>query len=213
MSRTEDVFKPALAGKKIPVLTLDNKWHQLFTQTEPDKRLKRLEEKVNKLIQKQGKANTEVKSIRGLKKKLMKEIIDNAEEASVENDPAAQKRTDESKRLINECNEKIEDYREELIELPKEIERANYELMLATMEICYDRMKENQREIYEITQWVNDIRVELKKKLIRKQEKEDMNQELYFYMHDIFGADVINIFDTKYRVKKRENAENNKVEL
>ena len=213
MSRTEDIFKPALAGKKIPVLTLDNKWHRLFTQMDPDKRLKRLESKLNKLIQKQGKANTEVKSIRGLKKKLMKEIIDNAEEASVENDPAAQRRTDESMRLINECNEKIEGYREELIELPKEIERANYELMLATMEICYDRMKENQREIEEIIQWVADIRVELKKKLIRKQEKEDMNQELYSYMHDIFGADVINIFDTKYQVKKRENAENNEVEL
>ncbi len=44
MSRSDDVFRPALAGRKIPILTLDGKWHQLFNQTQPDKRIKRLEE-------------------------------------------------------------------------------------------------------------------------------------------------------------------------
>ena len=42
------------------------------------------------------------------------------------------------------------------------------------------------------------MRIELKKKVIRKQEKERKNQALYSYMHDIFGADVIEIFDMKY---------------
>ena len=37
--------------------------------------------------------------------------------------------------------------------------------------------------------------------LILKQEKETVNQELYSYMHDIFGADVINLFDTKYKIE------------
>lgn len=32
---------------------------------------------------------------------------------------------------------------------------------------------------------------------------EQMNQELYSYMHDIFGANVIDIFDMKY---KKENS-------
>lgn len=30
MSRTDEIFEPALAGKKIPILTLDHKWHKLF---------------------------------------------------------------------------------------------------------------------------------------------------------------------------------------
>lgn len=205
MSRADDIYKPALVGKKIPVLTLDNKWHQLFTQTEPDKRLKRLEKELNKLLKRQGKANTEIAK---LKKKLLKDIMDNAVEASCENDHMALKRTDESKRLVNECNEKIKGYEEELLELPKEIDRVNYELMLATMDICYDRLKDNQREIEETARWVAQIRIELKKRLIRKQEKEIMNQELYSYMHDIFGADVINIFDMKYQVKETKNTEN-----
>ena len=34
MSRTEKVYKTALEGKNIPILTLDNKWHQLFSRIE-----------------------------------------------------------------------------------------------------------------------------------------------------------------------------------
>ncbi len=74
--------------------------------------------------------------------------------------------------------------------------------MLLTMESCYDRLKKNKKEIDEISRWVTEIRIELKEKLVRKQEMEMASQELYSYMHDIFGADVINIFDMKYQVKE-----------
>lgn len=204
MSRTDDIYKPALSGKKIPILTLDNKWHQLFTQMEADKTVKYLEEELNELLKRQGKANTGLKDVKKLKKKLMQGIVENAEEASQKNDEKAQKKAKESSRLISECNEKIEEYEDELIELPREIDRVNRELMLATMEVCYDRMKQNEEEIEKTAKWVAQIRVELKKRLIRKQEKEWMNQELYAYMHDIFGADVIDIFDLQYQEEDKE---------
>ena len=95
-------------------------------------------------------------------------------------------------RLFTHTNE------DQLIELPGEIDRVNRELMLQTMDICYDTLKTNETEIEETAKWVAAIRVELKKRLIRKQEMEQMNQELYSYMHDIFGAEVIEIFDMKY---------------
>ena len=43
MAKTENKFASAIKGKKIPVLTLDNKWHQLFTQTQPDKQILKLD--------------------------------------------------------------------------------------------------------------------------------------------------------------------------
>lgn len=198
MSRSEEIYRPALAGRKIPILTLDAKWHQLFNQAHPDKRIRRLEEKLNELLKRQGKANTEIKDIKRLKKRLMKEILDNAWDSSGGNDGRAEKKADENKRLINECNEKIREYEDELFELPREIDRVNSDLMLATMDICYNRLKENEKEIEEIADWVARIRAELKEKLVRKQEMEQINQELYSYMHDIFGANVIDIFDMKY---------------
>ncbi len=198
MSRKEDVFIPALADKKIPILTLDNKWHQLFTQTEPNKGIRRLEEELNRLLKMQGKANTESKKIRKLKKRLMQEIVEFAEDAAEANDEKAVKKLEDNKRLINECNEKLEEYKQQQLELPERIEKVNRELMLLTMEICYDTMKNNEKEIEEAAKWIAYIRVELKKRLVRKQEKELMNQELYSYMHDIFGAEVIELFDMKY---------------
>lgn len=201
MSRTEEIYRPAVEAKNIPLLTLDNKWHKLFTQTQPDKTITRLEKELNELIKRQSKVKSEADKIRALKKKLMKEIVENAQEASMANDEKAQKKAEENTRLINECNEKMDGYKEELQELPKRIDKVNTELMLHTMEICYDRIKKNEKEINETTQWVTQIRIELKKRLIRKQEQEQMNQALYTYMHAIFGAEVLELFDMEYKEK------------
>ena len=198
MSRTDEVFKPALNGRKIPVLTLDNKWHQLFTKAEPDRELKRLENELNTLLKKQGKANTEIKELKKLKNRLMGEIVHLADEATGGKDKNAEKKLEENTKLINECNEKTQEYEDQLMELPREIDRVNKELMIKTMEICYDTLKRNKEEIDETSKWISFVRVELKKRLIRQQEQEQMNQDIYTYMHNVFGPDVIDMFDLEY---------------
>ena len=193
MSRSEEVYKPAIAGKKIPVLTLDHKWHRLFTQIDTNSEIVSLENELNELLKRHGKVNTETKDIKKLKNKLMEELRSSSMEG--DEDPKA---IEEKKKLIEECNEKLDSYQDEILDLPAQINEVNKKLMLATMEVCYDDIKNGTEEIDEITEWINDIRVELKKKVIRKQEKQQRIQDLYSYMHDIFGADVINIFDMKY---------------
>lgn len=54
MARKDDKYVQAIDGKKIPILTLDQKWHRLFTQTGVSAEIKRKEEKVNELLKKQG---------------------------------------------------------------------------------------------------------------------------------------------------------------
>lgn len=203
MGRKEEVYEHALQNKNIPLLTLDNKWHMLFGTAETTLTIKRLEEQLNNLLKRQGKLNTESKDIRRLKKKLMDEIVPAVDELGKKYDAALEKKLNDNKRLINDCNDKLAGYKDELLELPKEIEQVNYQLMLATMDVCYEKLKENTTEIDEIGEWITKIRVELKKKIIRKQEKEQQNQELYHYMHAIFGADVIDIFDMKYNPEER----------
>ena len=117
------------------------------------------------------------------------------------------------KRLVSDCSAKLEAYEKELRELPEEIKQVNNRLMLITMEECYDRLQKNAAEIDEIENWVTEIRKELKKRMVRKQEKERMNYQLYSYMHDIFGADVMEMFDLKYdpeeRFRKEQEASEN----
>ena len=69
MARGDEKFKEALVGKKIPVLTLDNKWHRLFTKAEFTPELVGMEKNLNELLKRQAKVNTEVKELKKLKKK------------------------------------------------------------------------------------------------------------------------------------------------
>ena len=209
-SRKEEVYRPALNGKKIPTLTLDNKWHRLFTQTKSTEEIKTYEAELNELLKRQGKLTNEIKKIKKLKTKLMNEIVTKMDSLNgAEPSSADTKELEEHKRLINECKEKMDANEDELLDIPQKIDTVNFQLMLETMDSCYQTLKENTEEIEEIANWVREIRIELKKKLIHKQEKEIMNQKLYAYMHDIFGADVIEIFDMKYNpsekpIKKNE---------
>lgn len=187
-------FQEALQEKNIPILTLDNKWYKLLDEG-TRAAAAGTQEQLNQLIRRQGKLNTETKDIRKLKKKLMKEIVEMADTAEQTGEKKLQKKMEQNRKLVEECSEKLRAYQDELLELPREIEKLNRRLMLITMEGCYDEMKENQREIDETSRWIGEIRVELKKRLVRKQELEQQNHRIYSYMHDVFGADVVDLFD------------------
>lgn len=201
-NRKMEEFLDAIQDKTIPVLTLDHKWYRLLNEEDRD-RVKKLEDQLNALLKRQGRLNTETRDIRLLKKKLMREIMPMVDAAEQGNDKKIEKQIDEHKRLIEECNEKLESYKEELLELPKEIQNLNRQLMLRTMECCYRTMQRNTAEIQEISEWVTQIRVELKKRLVNKQEMEQRNHEIYSYMHDVFGAEVLNLFDMKYNPEEQ----------
>ena len=193
MQTKENVFRQALKGKKIPILTLDNKWYQLFTRENNDPKMEQLAEELKALVAKQGQINSDLKDIRKLKAKLMDEIV-----AGIDNKLLSDKEMDEHKTLIEECNTKIDEKQDELLDLPAQIDEVNFELMIRTMDICYRTMSDNAAEIEKIAEWIAKIRIELKKNVIRKQEREWLNQEMYAYMHDIFGPEVIEIFDMTY---------------
>lgn len=204
MAKTDEEFEHALVGRKIPILTLDNKWHQLFSQSDYTSEIKRMEGELNDLIKRQGKVSDENREIKKLKKKLMDEIVVVADE--LVRDPSSkklEKKQDECKRLLQECNEKLEANEEEMVELPGQVNRLNKKLMLATMEVCYRKLHKDTEELNEIEEWISGIRRELKKKIIRKQEKEARIHRLYSFMHDIFGADVIELFDMKYNPEEK----------
>ena len=198
MGDKSDIYEQALAGKRVPVLTLDNNWYKLFTDLAELPRIQEKEKQLNELVQRQGQLSVDSKNIKKLKKKLMDEIVPMANELGQKYSKSLEKKLDDHKRLIEECNEKLEEYQDELMDLPRQIEQVNHALMLLTMSYCYESMQENTRQIVEIAQWVKNIRIELKKNLVRKQEMEYQNRQIYSYMHDLFGAEVIDLFDMQY---------------
>lgn len=195
MPQDKEAFREALVGKKIPLLVLDHQWHKLFTQTGDNENIHDLESELNELLKKQGRLNMDIKSLSAYKRKLMSEIVAIME---LGDSPEKEKKMEANKRLIEETNQKIDDNKDQLLELPKEIDDKNFELMLATMEVCYGKIQQNTNDIEEINAWVQHFRDELKQKVLLKQQKQIWNDELYSYMHAIFGPDVIEMFDMKY---------------
>lgn len=200
LEKKVEVFSKALEGKRVPVLTLDSKWYRLLDEL-GRKAVREDENRLNELLRAQGKINSQIKDLKKVKKKLMDEIVPMVDEAELR--PELEQQIAKNKELIEQCNQKMDDLKDSLLDYPAEIQRVNHELMLETMAYCYESIQENTAGIEEIEKWVTDIRIELKKQLIRKQEMEQKNHEIYSYMQDIFGAEVLDLFDMTYNPQEK----------
>ena len=188
-------FGQMLNGKRIPLLILDQKWHQLFLDNKP-KEIERLEQKLNKQLATQGKLNQELKDMKVLKKKLMKNIVVNMDEIGEHGHET--RKLQEDRRLITEINDKMEAEELQLEKLQGEMEEDNFLLMVETMEYCYRIMNSNETEREDLVIRIAQMRTELKTKIYRREAIEEQNRGIYAYLHDIFGAQVVDIFDLKY---------------
>ncbi|MCR5145683.1 MAG: hypothetical protein K6B67_10355 [Lachnospiraceae bacterium] len=184
-------FSQVVKNVKVPILILDQKWHRLFALSGKTERVKDLEKNINDALARQGKLNQELKELKKVKNDLMKGIVDNMDDTQ----DTSNKKKEENKRLIEEVNEKMAANEDELMELPKIISDYNNDLMIETMNFCYDRLRVNYHEAEEISDWIKQVRIDLKKNIIKKQNREINNKEIYAYMHDIFGKDVVEMFD------------------
>ena len=204
--KTEEEFKKALSNKNIPILVLDQKWHRLFAIHGKTDEIKEAETEVSELLALQGKINNELKKLKKIKSQLMDDIVQNMDD---ENDNSAEreKKRQENKKLIDEVNEKIAEEEDRLLEIPKEIKDANERLMILSMDYFYSKIRVNHTEAQEIEEWIAQVRIDLKKNIIRKQNRTINNKEIYSYLHDIFGAEVLDLFDIQYDDPMIDNKE------
>jgi hypothetical protein len=197
--KNDEEFRRALKEKHVPVLVLDQKWHRLFAVHGKTEEIKETESDLNELLSRQGKLNTDLKNFKALKNKLMESIVQDMD--------GSQKKREEDKLLLDETNEKIDEIAEELSEIPEKIHQTNEELMFLSMEYFYEKLRVNKEESDEIDAWIKQVRIDLKKNIIRKQNRDINNREIYAYLHDIFGARVIDMFDLKFEEENEEAEE------
>lgn len=192
-------FAGALKGKKVPILVLDQKWHRLFAiHGKPDE-VKELEAELNKLLGRQGKLTNDLKALKKKKNALMDNIVQNMEGSTAEaSNTTKERKLEENKKNIDETNSLMESYEDELLEIPNKIKEVNEKLMLKSMDYFYDKLRVNKAEADEIDKWITQVRIDLKKNIIRKQNREINNREMYAYLHDIFGPEIIEMFDFQY---------------
>lgn len=197
-------FETVVKNKKLPILTIDARWHELFPDGMKSPRIKELEQELNNLLKKQGKTVNDIKDMKRLKNDLMKEIVVNMDIRTDILGKEKEKKLDKNKQYINDLNEKIKGAMDELSDLPYRIKEVNEELMVNSMKICYEQLNINKQEIAGIAEWIGQIRDELKIKILAKQDMESKNTMIYTYMHDILGAEIMEAFDNEYGRKAKK---------
>ncbi len=185
----EDILE-LLKSKKLPIFTLDRKWIVLFSGDNRTKELTKLEEKVNKLLKGQGSVNTQKSELMGLKKKLMKGIVDNMDN----NDKRANMKKSKSKELIDDINNKLILLEDEELSLPGSLKEANAELALESLGIMYESTSEFEEDIKELDEWIEQTRIELKEKVALRHEKAEVNEKMKQYMYNTFGGDIVSVY-------------------
>ena len=196
MSITIEDVKKNVAYKQLPIVILDERWHRLFPEKDKSPEVKRLEKNLGTLLKRQGQITNDLKALRKIKSDIMKEIIDNSADIG-DTDAKRNKIMARDQKLVLEAKEKIEKLEQEEIEIPGRIRDANIELVIQGIDECYRRIPNNYDDIQLLGKWINEMRVELKKKVLIKQDTELKNTEIYSYMDDLLGPDMIEIFDNK----------------
>lgn len=192
-------IKKQIHGKKIPILTLDAKWHELFPDSNKPAKIKDLEDKLNDLLKQQGKLVTDLKGLKEVKSKLMQEIIENM---NVDDSSAGRlkaKTLDKNQKMIKEITERVAKTEDEIIEIPYKIKEVNEQLIVESAMFCSDRIKDNRKIIDEIIAWVKKTREELKIKILQKNELEESNTKVYSYIHDLLGAEILEQLDENFK--------------
>ena len=202
--KNTDEFRKALEHKKLPLLVLDQKWHRLFAIHGKTDEIRNAETELNNLLARQGKLNSDLKDYKKVKNQLMDEIVQNME-GSDGNASDKEKVRDKDKRMIDELNERIDAAEAELLELPQKMKQVNENLMILSMEYFYAKIKINTQESKEIEEWINQVRIDLKKNIIKKQNRDISNREIYAYLHDICGPQVLDLFDVEMEASDKES--------
>ena len=196
MAITIDEVKKNVAYKHLPIVILDERWHQLFPEPEKTPEIRNLEKQLGELLKRQGRITNDIKNVKKIKNNLIQEIINNADNTAL-SENKRQKLMSRNQKLVLEANEKLEQFEQEELELPERIRLCNLALVIEGVQVCYNRIHQNYEDIQLLGKWINEVRIELKKKVLIKQDKEIKNAEIYSYMHDLLGSEMMEVFDSK----------------
>lgn len=192
---TKEEIIELIKKSRLPVLTLDRKWLNIFNTDEKSDEIAILEKKVNTSLKSQGTINTKRDELIGLKKTLMKGIVSNMD---AEENSRARKKVDKSKELIEDINDELLLLQDKELDVPSNINNANALLAYQSLEEIYNKIKKNDDDIDSLEKWIDETRIELKKRILVREKKREENELMDKYISDTFHPEVVRQYK-KYR--------------
>lgn len=179
----------------LPVLTLDRRWLGVFSNEEKSSKIKTLEEKVNKSLRSQGSINSKREDLLRLKKTLMKEIMSNMD---AKENSRAQKKVIKSKELIEDINKELVILEDKELDVPSNLDYANAQLAFQSIEEIFDRFEDNDEDIESLNEWIEETRIEMKKRILLREKRMEENEKLEKFLNNTFQPEILREYK-KYR--------------
>lgn len=191
----EEKIVRSLQNKNVPLLTLDEKWLEIFPEHLQNNAIRGIVSEMNALLKKQGKQMEEVKGLKRYKSQMMQEIVQNMDVDETPVGRLKQKKLDKNQKKILELNEQLQETEDSLTDLPYQIRQANAQLMLESTRVCYGRFRDNKEKMQEIDGEIAELREKLKIKVLEKQQREMQDEKMYAYLHSFLGAQLMEELD------------------
>lgn len=188
-------FRRIFKGRKIPLVTLDERWLSLFPEEEMTDAMISLRNAMNQLLKSQGKAVDTIKGYKRYKSQLMQEIVSNME---VDESPIGRlkvRKLEKNQKLIQDLNTQLLQMEDELAAIPYQIRDTNEQLMGESTNICYQRLVKNTKKNKELKQEIAQLERELSGIKAEQTELERKNREIYLYLHDMLGTENMKLID------------------
>ena len=182
---------------KMPIITLDNSWHQLISEIKTPKIIA-LEKELNKLLKEQGKLNTDYVEYTKLKKEMLDTILELTHDAFEEKSDDAIKKIEHQQKMILKINEKLENIEPRLDEIPGEIKQTNATLVEESVRLCYGYINAYNEKSKILDEEIVAIRDTLMKKTEEKKSYDKKSNQLYQYLHHLVGPNFIEKTDNVY---------------
>ena len=197
VSTLEELGTKQLKKQRMPIITLDNSWHQLIADIKTPQ-ISVLEKDLNSLLKEQGKLNTDYVEYTRLKKEMLDTILELTHEAFELGSDQAIKKIEEQQKMVLKINEKLEIIEPRLDIIPEEIQEINSMLIDQTAQLCYGHINAYREKSQILDEEIQIIRSTLMKKTEEKKTYDKKLEQTYKFLHQLVGADFIEKLDNVY---------------
>ena len=182
-------------NRKIPIVTLDERFINLFPEEKMSQRQQRLRDELVELMKSQSRVLEDIKGLKRYKSQLMQEIVENME---VDQTPLGKLKTRKlakNRRLIEDINQKLLVAEDNLERLPRDIATKNEELMTESLQRCYDDLFEKGLRKKAIEDEIKEMELKLRNLKKQKLEIEKDYRGTYTYLYDMLGTEMMRKID------------------
>lgn len=188
-------LRQVFRNKKIPIVTLDERFINLFPEEKMSGVQRRLRDELVELMKDQSRVLDDIKGLKRYKSQLMQEIVENMEVDHTPLGKLKERKLAKNQKLIEDINHKLLIAEDNLEKLPGEIAAKNEELMVESLQRCYSNVYEKNLRKKALADEIKDMEVKLRNLKKQKLEIEKDYRGTYTYLYDMLGTEMMRKID------------------